>query len=85
MLEQTFFVTRDGVLHKSKKAADEHLDNKAMSLVAKVAHQLVKTDGKYVKILQVLRDNFEVFQQVQALLADMAVENAWEEGDASDE
>ncbi len=67
--------TYDGVEHEDQRAALRHLDKLYGETLSHIGHKLVKTDGKYTKMLEVLDASLAEFETLLIIKRDMTMEN----------
>lgn len=71
MKSVTMIETCDGLKHPNQERAERHLDALVGDLITRLAHKLVATDCKYVKITEVLDSTTEVMREIVRLKDDM--------------
>jgi hypothetical protein len=70
MQEIVKYKTFDDKEHDTKELALKHLDKEYGNLLSSISHNIIKTDCKYVNIMNYINDNLHLFIELNNIKRD---------------
>lgn len=73
MNKVTKYKTLDDKEHDSIESAQKHLDKEYGNLISKISHNIIKTECKYINIMNYIDSNLDLFIELNNIKRDKEV------------